>query len=361
METNIGEVIQKKRKKMGLTQEQLGELVGVSTAAVSKWELGKSYPDVTLIPKIAKIFQITIDELFQFKNTLSTDEVMEFFSECEKIMVSGNFQDGIDRAEGYLDEYPACYFLKFRMGFLIYMYSWKAENEAFSKQLLERSCKLFNEIIDGCDDRSLVEGAKFQLGALYSQLGKEDEAVEILKEIKKQDYDGDSILASIYTRKGEVTKARKIMQRKLYTAFQEVTSACTCLARTYEVKEDYYTMNKYIDLLDSSVKGLGRDSQTLFGIPHLRVMNALVHLRSGDNQRALCEIRKIKEIVKDYDLNRTPQFENIWCFDHLKQGKRTLTMDLNESFKMILDGVEFDPVRDSAEFKGLYGEIIRRC
>lgn len=52
------------RKLNGLTQEELGEKVGVSTHAVSKWEQQLSCPDMMLLPKLANLFRITIDELF---------------------------------------------------------------------------------------------------------------------------------------------------------------------------------------------------------------------------------------------------------------------------------------------------------
>ena len=62
----IGEVIKAKRKECELTQEELATLLGVTKAAVSKWETAESYPDVTLLPKIAEQFHITMDELFCF-------------------------------------------------------------------------------------------------------------------------------------------------------------------------------------------------------------------------------------------------------------------------------------------------------
>lgn len=52
------------RKLNGLTQEKLAEKVGVSTQAVSKWEQQLSCPDIMLLPEMANIFRITIDELF---------------------------------------------------------------------------------------------------------------------------------------------------------------------------------------------------------------------------------------------------------------------------------------------------------
>lgn len=60
----IGSVIATYRKNMGLTQDGLAQQLGVTNQAVSKWESDQSCPDIALLPKIADIFGITIDELF---------------------------------------------------------------------------------------------------------------------------------------------------------------------------------------------------------------------------------------------------------------------------------------------------------
>lgn len=62
----IGENIKAKRRERDLTQEELANMLGVSKAAVSKWENSESYPDITLLPQIAQLFHITMDELFDY-------------------------------------------------------------------------------------------------------------------------------------------------------------------------------------------------------------------------------------------------------------------------------------------------------
>lgn len=66
---SIGENIAKYRKAKGLTQEQLGELLGVTNQAVSKWESSVSMPDVMLLPEIANALGITLDVLYGIQKT----------------------------------------------------------------------------------------------------------------------------------------------------------------------------------------------------------------------------------------------------------------------------------------------------
>ncbi len=58
--TNIAEL----RRKHNMTQETLGEMIGISAQSVSKWENGATMPDITLLPILADIFNTTIDALF---------------------------------------------------------------------------------------------------------------------------------------------------------------------------------------------------------------------------------------------------------------------------------------------------------
>lgn len=60
---NTGALIAARRKALGLTQKQLAERLLVSDKAVSKWEVGASYPEVTLLPPLAQILGLTVDEL----------------------------------------------------------------------------------------------------------------------------------------------------------------------------------------------------------------------------------------------------------------------------------------------------------
>ena len=63
---SIGKNIARLRKEMGLTQGELGEKIGVSNQAVSKWESEMCSPDIMLLPKLADVFECSIDDLFDY-------------------------------------------------------------------------------------------------------------------------------------------------------------------------------------------------------------------------------------------------------------------------------------------------------
>ncbi len=61
----IGEFIAALRKSRGLTQQEVAEKLNVSNKTISKWERGDGYPEISLIPAIAEIFEVTTDEIFR--------------------------------------------------------------------------------------------------------------------------------------------------------------------------------------------------------------------------------------------------------------------------------------------------------
>lgn len=64
--------LQNLRKEKGLSQEKLAEIVGVSRQAISKWELGQSYPEMDKLIILSDIFGVSIDSLIK-DNELSTN------------------------------------------------------------------------------------------------------------------------------------------------------------------------------------------------------------------------------------------------------------------------------------------------
>ena len=77
---SIGKNIASFRKAKGWTQAELGEKIGVSNQAVSKWESGTSMPDVMLLPVLADAFECYVDELFSrvVKTEIHYDHCAEF-------------------------------------------------------------------------------------------------------------------------------------------------------------------------------------------------------------------------------------------------------------------------------------------
>ena len=78
MNIKIGEKIKELRKRDGITQEQLAEILCVTNQAVSKWESENDYPDIEYIVPIADYFKVTTDYLFGHSTDLIDDIDLPF-------------------------------------------------------------------------------------------------------------------------------------------------------------------------------------------------------------------------------------------------------------------------------------------
>ena len=70
----IGERIAQLRRKKNITQEAMAEQLGVTPQAVSKWENDISCPDITLLPPLAALLGVTVDELLGFRIYVNTHD-----------------------------------------------------------------------------------------------------------------------------------------------------------------------------------------------------------------------------------------------------------------------------------------------
>ena len=87
-----GKLICEERKKLGLTQKELAEIIGVTDKAVSKWENGRGFPDISLLDPLSKALNISVTELIHGEktenNTLKASDkaIMEVFSQRKLLL-----------------------------------------------------------------------------------------------------------------------------------------------------------------------------------------------------------------------------------------------------------------------------------
>ncbi len=84
MKLIIGENIRSFRKKNDLTQEALADRLGVTYQSISRWENGTTYPDLELIPAIAEVLSVTVDELLGMPQIEKEKRAVETFDELRR-------------------------------------------------------------------------------------------------------------------------------------------------------------------------------------------------------------------------------------------------------------------------------------
>lgn len=96
MDETLGKRIVACRKRLGLTQDALAEKLGVTAQAVSKWENDQSCPDITMLPKLAQLFDITTDELLGLERKVPVQAEIVTETEAEDAEPEGLHVTGGD-------------------------------------------------------------------------------------------------------------------------------------------------------------------------------------------------------------------------------------------------------------------------
>lgn len=91
MKLTIGENIRNFRKKNDMTQEALAERLGVTYQSVSRWENGTTYPDIELLPAIAELLSVTVDELIGMPQIEKEKHAKETFDELRRECIKRDY------------------------------------------------------------------------------------------------------------------------------------------------------------------------------------------------------------------------------------------------------------------------------
>lgn len=115
----IQEIIRQKRLEKGLTQEQLAERLGVTAPAVNKWEKGVSYPEITLLPVLARLLGTDLNTLLSFREDLTREEVEEIVGEIRRRSEQMSFEEAYIYGMEKVTEFPNSYSLLLNVGVIL--------------------------------------------------------------------------------------------------------------------------------------------------------------------------------------------------------------------------------------------------
>ncbi len=121
MTVYFGENLKKLRKSKKLTQESLAEFLGMSFQAVSKWERGETYPDITMLPVIAAFFGVTVDSLLGTDLIAQEAKIKEYVDSYSRLLNERKIDTARDLLKAAIVEFPDNYDLMSKyMNALIY-------------------------------------------------------------------------------------------------------------------------------------------------------------------------------------------------------------------------------------------------
>ena len=179
-EIKIARTIVKKRKEKGLTQDELAGYLGVSKAAVSKWEIGQSYPDITFLPQIAGFFNISIDELMGYEPQMCKEDIRKLYVRLSGDFTVKPFEEVMEECRQITKKYFSCFPLLFQIGALIVNNSMESGERDRSMTAIEEAKELFVRVKTESEDAELCRLALNMEAFCALTLGRPEEVIELL-------------------------------------------------------------------------------------------------------------------------------------------------------------------------------------
>ncbi len=179
MTMTIGANIKRLRTANNITQEQLSVSMNVTCAAVSKWERGETYPDITLLQPLAYFFGVTLDELMGYDHEKIQADINNRIAEYRSYWKS-DYEKAREIIVKAYHDYPNDYWI-------MHYYMWNiggdfADNDP--SVLIEHKDEFLaicEKILGGCTDEGLRLNAWNMRAKILHAEGKTEEALEIYK------------------------------------------------------------------------------------------------------------------------------------------------------------------------------------
>lgn len=220
----MNEIIKSRRQASGLTQEQVANYLGVSAPAVNKWEKGTSYPDITLLPALARLLGTDLNTLLSFKDELSQKEITLFMNRLSEIADSEGFETAYQLAIDKIKEFPTCYPLLLNTALI-----------------LDGLLILYKQ-----KDTNIKNSAQSLLISKYMSRKEYDKAEELLSMLPDENtVDKLQLQANLHIAKGELHEAASLSEQKLLSATTEIHAVLITLMEI-AIKENRIEDAKYI-------------------------------------------------------------------------------------------------------------------
>jgi len=307
----LGDKIKAFRKEQKMTQEQLAVTMNVTVGAVSKWELGLSHPDITLLPKLAKLFGVSLDVLFDFQLTdESADDYAKSIKNCRH---DKQYDQGAEIATEAIRRYPNNFDIIYQSATLFMLQGIERRNS----KALERALELFKQscpLIGQNRDQSISElSIQINIGEALLHLGKTKEAFEHLK---KYNYRGinNTNIGYLLIKEGKVDDAFHYLSESLLNIVAEAMSCGIAFTNAYIEKKQYQYAYEILQMVYDFTNHLRKDNQVSYMDKMQVILLAGMAQAHVSNQRfpeANSCLLKAYELAKIFDISPDYNAQNI--------------------------------------------------
>ncbi|MBQ7397211.1 MAG: helix-turn-helix domain-containing protein [Clostridia bacterium] len=290
MKLTIGENIRNFRKKNDLTQEALADRLGVSYQSVSRWEIGTTYPDLELIPAIAEILAVTVDELLGMSQIEKEKRAAKTFDELRRECIKRDYD--ADKIVNLLRD--------IRRNYLDSDYAWRpwveGNNRAFRDPKILPEVRLFAE--------AYFSRHPMSTSVIRTMANIEDE--EHLDDFLKKyttatDCSRRALLFDRYWKLRDAERFEPERKFQLYDAFR--TLLCSLYLHNWEANcEIQNEADEFMENMLALIRGDAADDRPDMWVAdrlELGLKSAARAVANGEIEGAIIKINKAVELLEE--------------------------------------------------------------
>lgn len=275
------------RKKLHMTQDEVADALGVSHVAVSKWERGVSYPDITLLPAIARLFHMSMDDLFSYQERLTNEEAEALTKQVLENFQFMSLQEALSKCKDIMKQYPNDLQLMKTVGSSLWRGLLYAKSEEGMMPVILYAQELLLKVKNS-DDKRMHDQACASLSQLYLMQDKMEEALQVLDEIEEEHIDAQQLKAGIYLNQKKYEEAKELYEGIMLKNILNVRMCMMGISSMALIKKDGETVLKTVEQIAALLKLF----QIQIPLANEYLQCASVCIEKQDRERAKMYLKK---------------------------------------------------------------------
>ena len=371
----IGSNIKKLRRERDITQEQLAEFLHLTPSAISQWETDRVLPDIQYLPKLARLFKVSSDEILGINVEASDEEVNQIYKEVRELWCTARRSEAEKLCREGIDRFPNAYILMEEL-------AWNLSYSNNSKDR-EESISLFERIRENVPDEI---SKNFALGALvemYMKTGQSEKAKQLAESAPSSPiYTLDSCRLMILRGADWAWE----MSMQIERGFDDFIWKLRNLLHSFGKDHPMFTMpeqlalwQKMIDLVNVFYEnGDYSFHEQIIIEAHFR--RAKLYMTMNEQENTLSELEKMCEHILHFDaysegllgnyvaIPKDKWHTSLLCRPKDENDPRlkiTVSSSCTENeameHKRILESNDFDTLRDNKRFQAVYRTLSQNA
>ncbi len=355
---SIGTIIRQLRRDKDMTQEQLAEYLGITPRAISQWETGRTAPDLSQIPILCNIFNVTSDTLLGIDISSKNQRIDEIYAAAYKVGSEGDHKRSIGMWLDGIKEYPDSFKLMGQYADEVYMYSHMLEDK---ETHVERALSFIDRILLECTDSKIRNDALTTACMWYPKIGKKERAVELAETLP------DMTCVDMLPRVYEGTKKFESWRENIMGHFTNAVGDLSYYAKSVDDEgRDIFSDDEKIKLCEKQIgmfKLFFEEEDYMFHAQYIEIPYrhlARIYSRRNDAENtlfSLSEAAKFAVIFDTYDhearqtslIARGNISGDIWWHDSHNRSYDLLEFMQNDAI--------FDFIRDVDQFRRITANL----